>query len=560
MKKIISLFLRLSIYAICGMLAFTGCKKVDDHATMVLSQPWFADHYTQQAGSWLAPVNWNYPATLIVGDTAMLLGKLFPSQPGTVITVGGVPIKIIDTAQFSPNYTTYNAQGKIDAVRFIVTKEMGIGKGRQVSITANGNIVTGPPVTIQLLGNSAARTDTTLWVDQLAHWMPADMDVYSRHQYDLVRCIHVDKSGNIYFNNQLSVQQVTAGQVSTVFKAGDVLHDDQGSFTIKQVLSSAVTFEGDSLYFSAEVQDNKTDESSHYIFRLCKMSLQTKVARTLNRTLVANTYAPDENGSPFQGNVSQLKIVASYLNTDLNNNLYYTNIYAPGSTTNDHSSWYGPSGISGGMAGADPYDGLILISRLDTDGRVHGLMNFEVFYPSIGYPVSANYYWCDPSGDYLYGFYTSNFVQYQMLPYNVTEDTKGSYIDTYQTKYAYQSYETDPKYKRVDGGGFLVDPTNVEFNQTMQLYDGATLAVVNYSLSSYNLQTKRMYVYAGTEIGSAYGSAPEAQNKETGLAKWVNFTGASLIGQDKNGAVYYCKGFNDYTKGVTFYKLYPKKQ
>ena len=559
MKKIFTLSLRLCLYAIGLAGAFSSCKKVDDHSVMVLSQPWLSDNYYQSSGSRLAPISWTYPSALLVGDTAILIGNLFPYRAGTQIMIGNVPAQIIDTAQFATNYTTYTPQAKLDGVRFLITKEMGVGKNRPVTITANGITIHGNPISIQLVAGGTARTDTTLWVDQLAQWNPDNVRDYAKNGHYLVRNIHNDKSGNIYFSNKFAVQLMSGGAVRNLIKVGDVLQDDKGSgFTIKQIIGSAVTFEGDALYFSAEVLDNNVDEQTKYIFRLCRMDLATKAITTLNHTLVANGYAADESGAPFQGNITQLKVVAVNLNTDIHNNLYYTNVYAPGSSSDSHEIWYRVNGgISSGAPGYDMPSCIILICRMDVSGKVHGLMNMDFSYPSTGFGVSSGYYLPDPSGKFIYGYYTTNWLRYDMFQYDIEEDDKGTIYNTFGENFVFHSYESNPLYKKLAANGFLTDPYSRQLSTVMQLTDGSMLVLSNSSLANYDLVNKSEYCYAGTEIG--LDAVPAEQNKKTGLAKWVDFMPVTLIGQDKTGAVYYCTGINDYTNGVTFYKLYPKK-
>lgn len=559
MKKKLLLFVRLGLYAILTISLLTGCKKVDDHAVMILSQPWLADSHTQTSGSRLTPITWTYPTDLLVGDTAMLIGRLFPYQPGTQIMIGGVPVKIIDTAQYSPGYRVYTPQPKMDGIQFIVTKEM-TGPKKTVSITANGVTIYGNTINIVMTKGGLLRTDTTLWVDQLTQWLPANVEDYASHANPLMRSSHVDKAGNLYFDNKLSVQAINNGTVHTLIKAGDRLTDAKGSsFSIKQVLGSTVTFDGDAIYFSAEVSDNPTDEGTNYVFRLCKMDLTTKSISTLNRTLVANQYSSEETGGPFNGNISALKVVAVNLNTDINNNLYYTNVYAPGSPWDNHNEWY-TSGISTGTTDYDSNTGsLLLVSRLDVNGIVHGLMHAEFYYPSTGFMVYSGKYLPDPSGKHLYGYTSVNWAPFELLQYNITDDDKGKTYKTNNIPYFFHSYEADLTYKNTSDFGFAVDPSYAGYmNKELQLQNGTLLVVNNHSLVNYDIEALSSYCYAGTEIGM-YERGTPAQNKITGSAKWVNFQDVKLIGQDKNGDVYYCKGIDDYKNGVIFYKLHTKK-
>ncbi|MBS0031403.1 hypothetical protein ACTJJ0_23200 [Chitinophaga sp. 22321] len=557
MKKTFLPLARLCLYAICLLVLPTACKKVDDHSTMVLSQPWLADYYTQLSGSRLAPITWTYPSTLLVDDTAVLIGKLFPYSPGTRIMIGDAEAKIIDTAQFAQNYTTYTPQGKLDAVRFLITKEMGVGNNRPVTITANGITIHGPAINIRRTATGAGRTDTTLWVDEIAQWKPDNMNDYTSKGNYLALQLSNDNGGNIYFSNRLAIQAVNNGHSSTLLKSGDIVHEDKGSdFKIGQIFGSAVTFEGNALFFSAEVTDNPADEKTAYIFRLCKMDLATKTVTTINRTLVARGFAADETGAPFQGSISQLKVVALTLHTDINDNLYYTNAYAPGSSTGNHQGWY--QGLCAGTPTYESFNCILLISRLDASGKVHGLMYYDLGYGATGFPVFSGNYLPDPSGKSVYGYFTTTYVRYDMLQYNVEDDDKGALFNTYGDTYIFHSYEDNPLYKKLSGNGFITDPYAPQINPVLQLTDGTMLVSSNSSLASYDLRNKIQFCYAGTEIG--LDAPPAEQNKKTGLAKWVDFTGVTLIGQDKTGAVYYCSGISDYDNGITFYKMYPKKK
>ncbi|PSL50310.1 hypothetical protein CLV51_1011654 [Chitinophaga niastensis] len=544
-----------------------ACRKVDDHKNLVEAQPWLADEYP--LGGTYGQFEWKYPQVMVVGDTAILIGKLFAGKPGSEIRVGDVPVKLIDHIEVDPNkqYTNYGLPYEImDVVRFVVTKEMGLGASRPVTVTANGNTVSGPAVAVQEFAQSAGKTDTTLIVDQLAHWLPANAGAFSSNGYALVRSIHCDKTGNIWFDNQLGINQVTGGQVNNIFKAGDQLKDDQGAaITLKQVLGSAISFDGSTLFFSIENTEPSIDTAANYIFRLCKMDVATRNITTINRTLVKKgTVALSEDGSPYQGNVDHLKVVAMFLNTDVQNNLFYTNYYAPGDVANAHTDW--ETAISSGTINTEAYGkNLMIICRLDITGRVKVLMSAPYFYdmkPSYTTPgehVVSSIYLLDPSGRYVYGF--ANFADSRTLTlqYDIQQEAVVATVKSPYGLFAFRSYDTIPATKYtgtlvlpVDWGSFIYALNNV-----MPQSDGSMLGILGGSLYSFNIQTLGVYCYAGVENGN---NAPApGQNKLTGKAKWVDFSHAVLIGQDKTNAVYYCNGYADYTNGVDFYKLHPVK-
>ncbi|WP_212002026.1 hypothetical protein [Chitinophaga sp. HK235] len=549
----------LTLLSLC-LLFWCGCKKVDDHAAQVADQPWFSEQYSQLNGSRLTPISWTYPSSLIVGDTVTLIGKLFPTRTGTVISVGNVPIKIIDTAQLTPRYTTFSEQGQLDAIRFVVTREMGAGENRSVTVTANGVTVYGPSVSIKLIGGGSLRTDTTLWVDQLAQWTPDNGSDYQKKNYNLIRSVHTDMSGNIYFDNQLSIQSFRNGSFTTILKAGDALKDNKNSsFSIKYILGSTITFTGDLLYFTTETTEDVPEAAQNYIFRLCKMDLASKTVTTINRTLVTKNATTAETNTILQGDIAQLKIVAMRLNTDVNNNLYYTNYYAPEIASGSHAIWYNyVGGNFSGQVGKEPFNSIVMVSKMDPAGQVRGIMSWKQWFASIGIPVTTGYYALDPSGKYLYGYNSPNWISYNGIQYDIPEDDQGVTLKANQTQFAYHSYETNPKYKMTETvTSFGVSPANPVLNNNIQLANGTTLIRQSHILQCYDIPTQSSYTYAGVEAG--INQTVSEQNQTTGLAKWVDFTGVSLIGQDKSGALYFFRG-NKADNPPIFYKLYPKKQ
>jgi len=554
----------MTLACMAYLVLITSCRKVDDHAGMIADQPWLADHFSnKQVPSWV------YPTVVKVGDTVTFIGDLFPDRPGTVITLGDVPVKIVDAVKLAPIYTTYSKQAPVDMVRFVVTADMGAGKRKPVTVTANGVTIEGTPIDINFFLAGKGRTDTTLWVDQLANWLPSDAATYATKGNAFLQAVHVDGLGNIYFNNISGLYKVSGGQTSNVLKVNDGVTDDKnGAFTIRTILGNAISFDGNSLYFSAEVVENTPDTALNYVYRLCKMDVNTKVISTLNRTLVMKgNAATDETGVHFEGPLGQLKVVAAKLQIAVNNELYFTNEYSKGSTTHDHKGWH--SEISTGQLISDYFNSFdnTLICRVD----VHGNLNVLLYVftqdgiPSPGLPVNTGYFFLDPSAKYIYGYTQPGYVHYQLAQFDIQEGYMVQQIADYsfQKSFAFNSYENDPAYKYTSRvmGMTPVDPFAL-WNGRMQLEDGSVLLSGRNapSLTSFDLKGMTAYCYAGTEIGVKPNvRVPAAQNQLTGPAKWVNYKGVSLIGQDRTGAVYYCKGMTDYKRGVVFYKLYSKK-
>ncbi|HVI45011.1 MAG TPA: hypothetical protein VM802_09075 [Chitinophaga sp.] len=542
-------------------ITLQSCSKVDNHATLVANQPWLADHYSL-AGF---PNNeWLYPSSLIVGDTAVLIGKLFTGEPGASVAIGGVPVKVVDKKKLDPNGNSDNhgyPYPVIDLIRFVVTREMGVGTGRKVEVTANGNTIYGRPVAVREFAESSARTDTTLWVDRIGSWKPDNEDEYLRKGYALVRSVHNDRNGVVYFDNQLGVYKLEKAAVKNIIKPGDAFTDDKGAkFSIIQILGSTISFDGSTLYFSAENNENTADAVSNYIFRICKMDIATGGVTTINRTLVLKVRATNsEDGSPYTGMMDRLKIIAKHLNLDINNNLYFTNYYAPDNVSDDHSSWY--AGISNGGATQESIPSSVsLVDKMTADGKVTAVMASGFDYTTPGFKVALPIYFPDLMGRYLHGFSSVDYVTTFLQRYDPKENDVLASIPN-NNSFSFQSYEKNPAY-RLNGtvrlGSVDINTIYYLFQPLLIMSDGTVLHTEYSSLFAYDLTDMRAYCYAGTETG--YIGFPEEQNKETGKAKWVSFSEVDLIGQDKSNAVYYCKGYSPKTTpdGVIFYKLYSK--
>lgn len=547
------------------LLLFNACRKVDEHKKMVDSQPWLADQYPL---SKYGVAEWHYPSAWVVGDTAMLIGKFFSNQPGSEIRVGGVPVKLVDHIEVDPN-NQYNTHGipleTMDVVRFVITKEMGIGPDRKITISANGVTIEGTPLTIRDFAASIGRTDTTLVVDKLLHWMPENANVLTQKGYAFVRSIHCDRNGTIWFDNQLSVNEVISGQVNSILSAGDKVTDDKGTvLTIQQILGSAISFDGNTLFFSMEDKEPSTDTVDNYIFRLCKMDVPSKRITTINRTMVfKNMASVNEDPAPFQGSIDRLKIVAMFLNTDLQDNLIYTNYYAPRNSYMDRSGWM--SSISNGKLNNETggYN-VAFICRMDITGKVtpqiDGGYLDEDNVPSIpaqGVHMMTTFGWVDPRGRYLYGLANVDDYRTLIVKYDSQEEDIVASVKASAMAFNFHSYDTVPA---THGEGLrslsVLDWTGISrsFNVAMVISDGSVLAQMGASLYAYDLDQRTVYCYAGVE--NAWPSSPApGQDKLTGKAKWVDFTGIGLIGQDKSNAVYFCRGAKT-TDGVDFYKLY----
>ncbi|NSL90520.1 hypothetical protein ECE50_027095 [Chitinophaga sp. Mgbs1] len=531
-----------------------SCRKVDDNEQLVASQPWFADTYNLEGRYGIA--EWSYPRMLVIGDTAMLIGKFFTEKPGSEILIGGVPVKITEHITLDPG-NKYNTGGlplqQMDLIRFVVTKEMGTGARRDITAVANGVRQLGKQVSIQAFAATTNGTDSTLTVTEIGSWEPADQQLFLTRGYSYIRSSHVDMSGNLLFDNILGLYMLRNKHVKTVMKAGDVLKDDKGAdFTVTYVLGSALSFDGAFMYISLSTKENTPDANEYYTFRLLKMDVASGVITTINRTpVIKGRAAVSNDGRPYTGQISQLKIVTTDLNLDINNNLFYANHYAPEDKANGHEAWYIFSTYGS-------FNSLQTVCRMGTGGEVRVLMkNWTSEYNSPGEPVAVSMYTLDPAGRYIYAFKTPEGLNTYAIRFDVEEEDVLNTLANFSYTFTFRSFEKDPALKNTSPVEWYGDYTSMEWNPRLVLSDGTLLNANTASLKAFDFDNMSVYCYAGSELGLAGGT--EKQDQVTGKAKWVNFYDMSFNGTDKNNAVYFCRGMevSGLAHNLRFYRMAP---
>jgi hypothetical protein len=542
-----------------------ACNKVDQHYTLVANQPWILG---------------NYPTTYFVGDTMQLSGLLFIGKGG-VLQVGAVQPAFVSITNTAPSAgAPVTDSGQI--VRFVITKEMGIGKNIPVTLTVRGDVVQSPAITISQFSGVLARTDTTLWVDQLASWTPANLADYVNQNLPLIIGSSVSSGGNVYFDNPLGVFSVTGGSAQPVLIVGSVLSDKSGSFTVNKVLGSCISFDGNTLAFSVAVSDN-ADTVNNYVLRLCTMDMGSKAITTVNRTLEQRGI-PNQNGSPgaYTGPVAQVNLVAAAIQADANGNWYFANIYAVPYVGYDMGAWYS-NAIDNPFAGGK--NELDNICKLGTDGKVSSLFSFSALEHSAGFAYTDNFFKTpgfpianingtlisqDGSTAYISDKIYQNTFQGNIADYNLTAQVELSSPSAI-ANFKFISYDTSAA--TGEPGSFqsgyfdsYVQSGGVP-NQFLALSNGYVLSSLLNSLYAFNVLNQTYYCYAGTEQG-VFGNPPAIQDATTGQAKYVNFSlngNASFFdGIDAQGTVYYFTAPGTYAAPVysgpvTFYKVYSKK-
>lgn len=563
-------------------LLLPSCKKADQYAQLANAQPYLMN---------------NYQTSYLVGDTATFTGRFFLGQPGSRIQIGNaIPAILSDARTYAGDINQYTHQpDSEDVIRFVITAGMGIGNTIPVSVTANGTTITGPALSIQKFAGIQPKTDTTLVVDSLAGLLPTDASFYQSNNLPLVQNMNVSGNGVLCFNNLTGVYKVNNGQVAQLLHVGSILQENGTPFTIQLFLGAAITFGGDSIYFSAQVIENIPDTATAYIFRICKLDIAAGTVTTINRTEVQKGIsAANEQGGPFHGPVNSLNIVAADLKTDANGSLYFVNYYSPARTDHDNTvNWYYRDGINTGIASyvMDTY-AYQNVCSMGAGGQVNSLFSqsgpltlngYSNTYTIPGYP-------CAQTSDYLVsqdgtkalvcnqqggvvGFNFNGFAYYD-LQQGIPLAFLGA-ADNASTLYRFSSYDTSSVTGYANAGEqfglfpnqyrpfLLFDPysaytltSNLLQNNGYILYENYNFPVA--SIAAINIQYKTAYCYAGTEAG-LFATTPAVQNHSTGQAKYVVFPALTMFaGTDKLNGIYYYSGYMDYVNGLHFYKLSSK--
>ena len=556
--------MRTFLFGLGLCLLITACHKVNQYYALVDGQPWM---YA------------TYPTTYYVGDTMTLVGKMFIGHGG-VLQVGAVQPSFLSVTSAPVGGT--GPGDSTQSASFLITKEMGVGKNIPVSLTVNGITIQTPAITILQLSGVLGRTDTTLWVDQIVSWQPTNLADYQSLNIPLIVGSSVSSNGSIYFDNPWGIFSVIGGVVQPVLSAGSQLSDQNGPFTINKILGSAISFDGNTMAFSAAVSDN-ADTVNNYVFRLCTINIGSKSITTLNRTLEPLA-APAQAGTPgaFTGPVAQLNLVAAAIHTDVNGNWYFANIYEVPNPGNNMGSWY--SNISDNPQNRQ--DGLELDNtcELGVDGNIRSIFSAAPLYASLpkvfktpGYPtVYPGSTLVSPDGSTAYAPMSQDVSGFFYIgEYDLNKQVMLS-APSAGANFKFISYDTSS----VTGATSTFVPylNSVNFpnsfgvgepNQLVALSNGYVLSNLGLStLFAFNDLNQTFYCYAGTEQGILDG-APAVQNQTVGAAKYVNFAlngnFTYFNGVDAQGTVYYYtapgSSYGSPVLGgpITFYKLYSKK-
>lgn len=552
---------------VLAALSFSSCKKTNEYAQEVNDTPYLITGEVDFQSIGKGYYN-GFKRSYLFGDTMTIVGRFFFDKPGAQTRLGNLTIQPLEKYRLANGVNTYTQQTEyLDVMRFLITKEMGIGNHIPFTITGNGKTIQAPDISIQQFTASLHQTDTTLYVEQLANWVPDDLAYYQGNSLPLISHQSTTAEGDVYFGNYTVINALHAGKITRVVKVNDQFMENGSTFTIKSIASSVVTYDGRKLIFSTEVTEGSPEAAASYILRLCSMDLATRQVTTINRTLVAKEDAlVNEKAGPFEGAIGSLKIAAMRLKTDAIGNIYFLNKYSPARTNHANSQRWYANGQWPEIYRIDPvfYNN---ICRMDAGGTVKSLFTqHDAWYGSSlfsipGTPIQMTFdYVISPDGKALFcnNLASTNFA-YSYASYDLEQDEIQYTTGFNQPSFRFFSYDTSATgvHQNTFDLFFYLGYSNY-LSTFLYTADGDLLTLQTSSIAAVNLANKSMYCYAGTELGMQM--PVDTQNQLTGPAKKVAFADFFwLTGIDKLGSVFYTGSLTDYTHGVNFYRMYSRK-
>lgn len=585
------------------IITVTACKKVEKNDEFLRGIPSVTTSATlMKKDGGILP--YTYPfitstkstATIaLVGDTITIVGYLGGANATIEVKVGDAIVPIFNRTQYESQIAQTKEKTTLDFLQFIISKDLPTGSNIAIYITVNGRTIIAPSIIIGEFTNIPSATDTTLIVNQVSEWLPANTIPYNGGNLWVAGT--VTQNGNIYFLNSQGVFKTNiTGSFEQILTNGLNVTPETGvAFSISNIVGMTVDIDEKVMYFSASTTESGPDNNKYYYTRLCKMDLANKRITVLNRSVFqrlrsfyqrsANLtdilYDPTLNYLPAQGNTSEVKMALTNLKLTVDGTLYainqvYNTSITPKSTINlpqfKDPEYY---------VGRDSINAFTWYNTLKAGGTVSSSMgNFiqikggnlkSLFRANATRPVPANAL-KNISADYQLG--TDNRTLYQAIGLSIEKTT----LDDLESQSILSSFEGPFSFSGQDNttttglpntplvsfgaGGFGGGSNNfpgyaVLSNSNLILFPTTALRL---SVLGVNPAKNNAYVFAGTEKGlmPPTNGAVLGQDKTTGIAKWVNFApknGSStfFIGFDRNNNIYFGKHYKTGTGTVTKY-------
>ena len=280
--------MKVKVYylSIITIFMLSACKKANEYYGKLNNQP---------------EIRVDYDAVYGVGDTMTLVGRLNPEND-LKIKIGDAYAMILSAKKVRVTDNSFvDTAVRIDEVKILISKAMGIGRHRALQVNSGGNETTWPSIEIVESSNDG--------------YLPNPLQLVKHVDMANVTYLHCQNgSGNIFFwksNNKTINKIATDGQSSTVFNGALTFNDQYGGFKISSFSAGGIDPSERYIYFAALTTDNSTANAANYLYRFCKYDMQLNQVVTLNRTLYAKatTNKTLDDYKPFEGSVASVKLM-----------------------------------------------------------------------------------------------------------------------------------------------------------------------------------------------------------------------------------------------------------
>ncbi len=277
-------------------LGIASCKKTDNHYEKLINTP---EIYTRLGLDYSRLAN-GIPRQYHIGDTLQINGRFNAAVSQVSVQIGGLSAAVIsiDKKDSIANVDNVSYYSSMETIRIALTGDMGTGR-LAVSVNCREVALEGPLLYLLPKGSPPPITDTLVW-RQLLNFKAYGSVTTNEALTDSfftnpVFYPSMSGTGNIFFSVKSKIQLLHPNR--TIDQVVDLQgrSDAYGAFSIVKMYNGAVDPQDHNLYFSALTSDqfhtpgtpgSVPDADSNWIFRICKLDLQTHQLRVINRTIV----------------------------------------------------------------------------------------------------------------------------------------------------------------------------------------------------------------------------------------------------------------------------------
>lgn len=277
------------------LLGIAACKKTDHYYGQLADTP---EIYTRLGLDYSRLSN-GITRQYHTGDTLKINGRFNAKVADVTVHIGGVTAPVIgisrqDSVTQADKVAYYRT---VETISVVLADSMGTGR-LPLEVHCRGFAIDGPLLYLLPKGSLPPITDTLVW-KQLLNFKtysnvtsdPAMIDSFFANP---VFYPSFSGTGNVFFSQKSKIQLLRPdGSIEPVIDLKGA-SDAKGEFGIVKMYNGAVDQQERYLYFSALTTDQyktpgtpgtATDADSNWIFRYCRLNLQTGELQVINRTL-----------------------------------------------------------------------------------------------------------------------------------------------------------------------------------------------------------------------------------------------------------------------------------